>query len=135
MPIDKQILLNMAVKAAERAYAPYSGWHVGAVAQFIDFNTNTDGFMTGTNVENCSYGLTICAERSAICKGVSEGYKFLKAVAIAVLDKDQQPVKTFHPCGACLQFMAEFGRPDTLILLNGMGEYTLRQLLPYQCKI
>ena len=135
MPIDAELLSNIAINAADNAYAPYSGWHVGAVAQFVDLRTELIGYVTGSNVENASYGLTQCAERTAITRGIAEGYRTLQAVALATKDKHKNIVRSFFPCGACLQVIAEFGTPDTLIILAGIGEFPLRQLLPYSFRL
>lgn len=134
MVTDRQ-LSNMALAAANNAYAPYSGWHVGAVVQFVDLQTGLNAYISGVNVENVSYGLTQCAERTAITRGVAEGYRTIQAVAIATRDQDYNEVKTFFPCGACLQVISEFGGPDTLVILNGIGEFRLRELLPYAFRI
>lgn len=112
---------------ARNAYSPYSGYKVGAAALF----ENAAGTLFyGTNVENASYGLTICAERAAIFTGVSAGFRRLKAIAISTLDRDNKPIACFSPCGACLQVIAEFADDTTDIVLDGCGCYKLRDLLP-----
>jgi cytidine deaminase len=118
--------LVVARRAAEKAYSPYSGFKIGAAAWFEE----SPIVYTGCNVENASYGLTICAERNAIFFGVANGSLQLRQIAIAVLDEDNKPVKSFVPCGACLQVMAEFATPDTKILLDGVGEFLLADFLP-----
>jgi cytidine deaminase len=85
----------------------------------------------GANVENASYGLTICAERVAICNGITAGHTQLISIAISTLNSDNKPVRCFKPCGACLQFIAEFGAPNTEIIIDGDRTYTLRELLPH----
>ncbi|ODN29911.1 cytidine deaminase [Fervidobacterium thailandense] len=115
-------LLELAKRALENAYVPYSNFRVGAVLVAKDGR-----IFTGVNVENASYGLTNCAERTAIFKAVSEGAReFETLVVIADTDK---PVS---PCGACRQVMAEFGN-FRVILANTKGEYletSVSELLP-----
>lgn len=116
-------LIEIAKKVRENAYAPYSHFKVGAV-----LITKSGKVFTGVNVENASYGLTNCAERTAIFKAVSEGEKeFEKIVIIADTD---EPIS---PCGACRQVMAEFGN-FKVILANTQGQWletTVEELLPY----
>ncbi|MGC8820137.1 MAG: cytidine deaminase [Fervidobacterium sp.] len=116
-------LIELAKKARENAYAPYSHFKVGAVLV-----TKDGSIFTGVNVENASYGLTNCAERTAIFKAVSEGHtKFDTLIVIADTEK---PVS---PCGACRQVMAEFG-DFKVILANTKGDWietSVSQLLPY----
>lgn len=105
------------------AYVPYSNFKVGAAVL-----TSGGGIYTGCNVENASYGLCNCAERTAIFKAVSAGEREL--VAIAIMADTAQPVA---PCGACRQVMAEFGI-NKIIMCNLQGEQfiaTLEELLPY----
>ncbi|MEI6239876.1 MAG: cytidine deaminase [Planctomycetia bacterium] len=119
-------LLAAARLAAGRAYAPYSGWHVGAAVVF----TETQAPHVGANVENGSYGLTICAERSAIFAGVVAGGRRLSRVALTCRDRDGSLVAKIAPCGACLQVIAEFGGPDTAIMIDGRGTFRLADFLP-----
>jgi len=97
-------LLDLARKAAQNAYAPYSHFRVGAALRL----TNGE-IVTGTNVENVSYGLTLCAERSALVRAVSQyGPEIrIEAVAVANLNDASSP-----PCGACRQVLSEFILPD-----------------------
>lgn len=115
-------LIQAAREAREKAYAPYSGFKVGAAV------LSRDGrIFSGCNVENASYGLTNCAERTAVFKAVSEGGTQL--TALAVIADTRKPVA---PCGACRQVMAEFGI-EKIIMCNTKGERhiaTLDQLLP-----
>lgn len=119
-------VLNDALLLAQeyrvRAYAPYSGYTVGAVV--IAENGETFG---GVNVENASYGLTICAERAAVAGAVSAGHRRLKAVAIA-----GPPQSTSSPCGACRQVLREFGSGLRVLYTSrgGLVEATLEDLLP-----
>lgn len=106
----KQKLLSQAEAVAENSYSPYSKFPVGAAVLTAD-----NCIYTGTNVENSSYGLTICAERAAVVNAVSDGKT--EIVAIAVVTKD----KNAPPCGACLQFLLEFGS-DIEVLFFDKGQ-------------
>jgi cytidine deaminase len=115
-------LIDAARAAQRRAYAPYSNFHVGAALE------SEDGTIyTGCNVENASYGLTICAERAAICAAVAAGArKFRRAVVVSDVDPPAAP------CGACRQVLAEFGQE---LRIDGVGpaatiSWTIAQLLP-----
>jgi cytidine deaminase len=109
-----------ALSIAAKAYAPYSRFYVGAAASF-----ENGQLYCGANVENKSYGLTICAERSAVCSGIAAGQRKLERIAICCLAADAMP------CGACLQFLAEFGTPDTKILVGDTAIYFLGDLFPH----
>jgi homotetrameric cytidine deaminase len=118
-------LLEMARQAAQHAYAPYSGFRVGAALRL----TNGE-IVTGGNVENVSYGLTICAERSALVRAVAQfGPEIrIEAVAIANLNAAASP-----PCGACRQVLAEFILPDAPVIFpaaDGLRTMTFQELLP-----
>lgn len=116
-------LIDLAKKVRENAYAPYSKFKVGAVLV-----TKSGKIFTGVNVENASYGLTNCAERTAIFKAVSEGEREFDTIVI-IADTD----KPVSPCGACRQVMSEFGN-FKVILANTKGEWTqtsVDELLPY----
>jgi cytidine deaminase len=99
-------LIGLAGKARERAYAPYSGFAVGAVVESADGRV-----FTGCNVENASYGLTICAERVALCKAISEGARPARVVVIAATPG---PIS---PCGACREFIFELGGAHIEVVL------------------
>jgi cytidine deaminase len=124
---DDETLLAEARRAAERAYAPYSGWRVGAAAVFSD---GPGLIQRGTNVENGSYGLTICAERSAIFAAATAGLRRLDRIAITCRDAGGGLVAKIAPCGACLQVIAEFATPDTRIVIDGRGVFRLQDFLP-----
>ncbi len=120
---EMQELIGKAKEARENSYSPYSGFSIGAAILTIDGQV-----FTGTNIENASYGLTNCAERTAIFKAVSEGYRDFKALAI-IADTDR-PVA---PCGACRQVIVEFGGGIKVLMVNLKGdilELTSEQLLP-----
>lgn len=125
--VDHKFLTNTASYAAESAYSPYSGFKVGAAVVFKELPHT---LFRGVNVENASYGLTICAERAAIFAGIASGGKKLAAVAIACKNKDNETIACFQPCGACLQVIAEFAEQDTLIFLHQRGEFKLADFLP-----
>ena len=117
-------LVEAAKAAREGACAPYSGFTVGAAVE-----ASSGAIYSGCNVENASYGLTICAERMAVFKAVSAGEREITALAVV-----SGPGVT--PCGACRQVLAEFApRPEevTIVVVSGQGEercYTLGELLP-----
>jgi len=122
-PDEINRLIAAARKAREKAYAPYSRFLVGAAALGADGQ-----IYTGCNVENVSYGLTNCAERTAVFKAVSEGNREFKAIALFA-GTDQY----CSPCGACRQVIAEFGKDIPVIQANKRGSYiinTIEELLP-----
>ena len=123
-PIDWEALARAAAAARAYAHAPYSGFAVGAAALFED-----GGVTAGANVENASYGLTVCAERHAVAAGVFAGHGRLRAVL--VLAEGPAPVP---PCGACRQVMAEFGDRALPIqsrtVAGAQKTHTLEGLLP-----
>jgi cytidine deaminase len=115
-------LVAEAFKAVGAAYAPYSGIKVGACVV-----TAGGEVFCGSNVENASYGLTVCAERIAIFRAVVAGHRKLRTIAIAATGM-KEPL----PCGACLQVMAEFGIERVLVADGdgGFAAYGLKELLP-----
>jgi len=121
--IDEDALLDAARTVMERAYSPYSGVRVGAA--LLDGEGRVS---TGCNVENASYGLTICAERNALAHAVAEGQGSFLAVAI-VTNRDA----VLMPCGACRQVLSEFA-PDLWVICTGAGgaveRMRLGELLP-----
>ncbi len=121
--MNPEALLNLAVQAREKAYAPYSSFFVGAALL-----TCNGRVFTGSNVENASYGLTVCAERNAIFKAVNEGEREFDTIAIIGSGEEL----TF-PCGACLQVMAEFSKDLKVIAADRALRYEtflLSELLP-----
>ena len=119
---DKQSLIELANEARKQAYVPYSHYPVGAALR-----TKTGKTYTGVNIENAAYPQTMCAERVAIFKAVSEGEKEFEVISV-VTDNGGSP------CGGCRQVMAEFGL-DTIVLLadkngNLVKETTVNELLP-----
>ena len=124
----KQELCSIALKMRKRAYVPYSGHSVGAALLAEDGR-----IFTGCNVENAAYGPTICAERTAFVKAVSEGCRSFVAIAVAG-GMEETPEKYCPPCGTCRQVMAEFCGEDFIIMLARTAEdhrdHTLGELLP-----
>jgi cytidine deaminase len=119
-------LVEAARHAAASAYAPYSRFRVGSAVLTADGRT-----VVGCNVENASYGLTICAERVAVFRAVSEGATKILAAAVVCVDADPAaPLSHRMPCGACRQVFAEFMTPDSPIEIVGAGVFALRELLP-----
>lgn len=118
-----EMLIEAAKRAREKAYVPYSTFPVGAA-----LITEDGTLFTGCNIENASFGLTNCAERTAIFKAVSEGHRKFTAIAV-VADTPE----ACSPCGACRQVMSEFG-PDARVILTNLRGHTLvttvRELLP-----
>ena len=119
---EKQSLVDLANTARQRAYAPYSNYPVGSALR-----TRTGRIYTGVNVENAGYPQTMCAERIAIFKAVSEGETDFEVITV-VTDNGGSP------CGGCRQVMAEFGLDTIVILADGKGriveETTVKALLP-----
>ncbi len=121
-------LLHAAAKARQQAYAPYSGFCVGAAVACDDGT-----IITGCNVENASYGLAICAERNAVFAAVAGGHRVFQAVAVVA----DGPAPPATPCGACRQVLAEFCAPGcpvycaTADRLDTISEFTLEELLPH----
>ena len=125
MSIPKE-LLDAAREARENAYAPYSGFQVGAALRM----KGSDDIWTGANVENASYGATLCAERVALCAAVASELKEPRLEEIVIVAREPVP-----PCGMCLQVIREFADPETRVHLASPLEegpsYLLRELLPH----
>lgn len=119
---DDKALISLANEARKRAYAPYSRYRVGAALR-----TKSGRVFTGVNVENAAYPATMCAERVAVFKAVSEGEREFEAIAV-VTDNGGPP------CGGCRQVLAEFGLETRVLMANGEGEFvretTVAELLP-----
>ena len=118
-------LINLAVEVSNQAYVPYSHFPIGAVLL-----TKDGEIYTGVNIENASFGLTNCGERTAIFKAVSEGAREFQELIIY-----GQTEKPISPCGACRQVMAEFFEPDLPVTLVSQNKstvvMTVKDLLPY----
>jgi cytidine deaminase len=122
-PDVTQTLLKAALRARKEAYAPYSNFAVGAAVM-----TDSGEIFTGCNIENASYGATVCAERVAAFKAISAGHKSIKA--IAVVADHPQPVS---PCGICRQVISEFGPEAAVLMANTNGQTkmgNMKDLLP-----
>ncbi|HEY1803356.1 MAG TPA: cytidine deaminase [Terracidiphilus sp.] len=118
-------LLELARKAAENSYSPYSKFRVGAALHLDNGET-----VTGTNVENVSYGLTICAERAALVRAISQFGPKIRITAAAIVNLNEQ---ASPPCGACRQVLAEFiepGAPVVFPVADGTRTMTFSELLP-----
>ena len=126
-------LIKLAQEAMGKAYAPYSGYFVGAALLCADGTV-----YQGCNIENAAYGPTNCAERTAFFKAVSEGHRQFTAIAVCG-GKDGIITGPFPPCGVCRQVMREFCGEDFLIYMVGAnGSYetvTLAQLLPHSFQL
>lgn len=122
-------LIRSAMEARKKAYAPYSGYMVGAAVL-----TNELRIYTGCNIENAAYTPTVCAERTAVFKAVSEGWRRFKAIAVVGSPKGGITQYAF-PCGVCRQVMREFADADNFVIIVAKSEqdyqaFTLRELLP-----
>ncbi len=119
--ITKQHLIDSARTAVRNSYCPYSRLKIGAALSTIDGK-----IFSGCNIENVSFGLSICAERVALFKAISEGYSKFESIAIASVNN-----KPVFPCGACRQVLSEF-TPNLKIYVNNDNKiHDLRNLLPY----
>lgn len=126
-PAERLQLAAAARVAAERAYAPYSQFRVGAAVLAVD------GFIfPGCNVENASYGLSLCAERNALAAAIAAGARQFRAVAVACIDADPAlGLNGRMPCGACRQWLLELAPDAELIVAGEDRVFTIRELLPY----
>ena len=117
-------LINIAVEASEKAYAPYSKFAVGAALECDDGTV-----FTGCNIENAAYGCTNCAERTAVFKAVSEGKREFRRIAIFA-DTEEYCM----PCGTCRQVLSEFCKSDFKVIFgtdDNLNCITLNDILPY----
>jgi cytidine deaminase len=124
----QQQLIDAALSVRAHAYAPYSNFQVGAAVL-----TEDEKIFSGVNVENASYGLTLCAERVAVTTAVASGCRELKAVVVATSGGHS-------PCGACRQVLAEFGGQMQVLLVDAdnhesVRQFTLDELLPGQFRL
>lgn len=118
-----QKLIKVAIEAREKSYAPYSNFKVGAALL-----TTEDVIISGCNIESAAYSPTICAERTALAKAISEGHSSFQAICVVGNQK-----RTF-PCGVCRQFLREFSKDMTFIIASTQGDYdiyTMEMLLPH----
>jgi cytidine deaminase len=121
-------LLNLAQEASEKAYAPYSRFRVGAALECADGSV-----FTGCNIENSALGSTMCAERVAVYKAVSEGAKDFSRIAIYGEGEDY-----CMPCGSCRQVLSEFSKDMEVLCARGSGgyvSYRLKELMPHPFRL
>lgn len=122
-PLDA--LLEAAREASRLAYCPYSNFHVGAAIWA------KGQIFSGANIENASYGLTVCAERTATFAAILAGAVEIEAVAVSCVDAPAGSEPShLTPCGACRQVLAEFARPETPIVVDRVGTFTLAEIMP-----
>ena len=122
-PMDE--LLEAARSASRQAYCPYSHFHVGAAIRA------GGRIFTGANIENASYGLTVCAERTAVFAAVLAGYTQIEAIAVACVDSpDGSTHELLTPCGACRQVLAEFAGDEVPVAIDRVGILQMKDLLP-----
>ena len=122
---NAEALLAAAREAADQAHCPYSKFHVGAAVRCTDGTV-----VSGCNVENASYGLTICAERVALFNCVAQGLQPLE-LAVSCVDAQQDAALASRmPCGACRQVMQELLPNGAIVHIDGIGERRIEQLLP-----
>ena len=127
---EMDILVQRAMQARTQAYAPYSGFSVGAALL-----TKSGACYTGANIENASYSPTVCAERVAFFQAIHAGERDFSAIAIVGGKADGEAVEFCPPCGVCRQIMTEFCTDDFLILLSNGKEIksiTLDEMLPHR---
>ena len=130
--MDEISLIRQAFSARQNAYAPYSGFTVGAALLCVDGT-----IYTGANIENAAYSPSLCAERVAFAKAINAGKRSFTSIAVvggkAELGEGQ--IDLFYPCGVCRQWMAEFCQEDFTIIVasseDKFGVYSLKELLPY----
>lgn len=121
--MEDKLLIKIAMEAREKSYSPYSNFKVGAAVY-----TKSGKIFTGCNIESASYSPTICAERVAVSKCISEGYKDIEKIAVVGSDKSIS-----FPCGVCRQFILEFGRDIKIICAKNIESYkvyTIGELMP-----
>ena len=126
--MDNNALLDLAIASMQKAYAPYSHFHVGAALL-----TESGEVYTGCNIENAAYSATVCAERTAFFSAVRDGHRNFSKIAV-VGGKNGVLSDFTYPCGVCRQIMREFCRDDFILLFTDgktVQELTLGDLLPY----
>ncbi len=127
---EKDELIRQARSIAEFAYAPYSKFRVGAAA------LGERGIYTGTNVENASFGLSLCAERSALSAAIAKDDRYIRAIAVACIDANpEEPIRAQMPCGACRQWISELAPHATILIAGRDEEFTTGDLLPHAFRL
>lgn len=131
MTFDEDLLIDKAILAMNNSYSPYSHFKVGSAILL-----KNGEYLLGCNIENKSYSMTICAERCALSKLISEGYNKNDVVAMSVVAETKDPVT---PCGACREVMMELLNPDTCIILANTNRdkmtISVKDLLPLSFKL
>ena len=127
---EAEKLIKTAGEARKMSYSPYSHFAVGAALLCADGE-----IFTGANVENSSYGGTICAERSAFCAAISAGKREFAAIAVVGAKRGEEPAELCPPCGICRQVMRDFANKDEMIVICAKStddyiEHTLDEMLP-----
>lgn len=123
---EKEKLHQAAQEVARLAYAPYSKFRVGAAI------LGEKNIYLGTNIENASYGLGLCAERAAFASAIAQGERNFRAIAIACLDaKNKQDMASMMPCGACRQWIAELAATAEIIICGCDRSFSLEEILPF----
>jgi cytidine deaminase len=130
MKPDLEWLLAKAREASQHAHCPYSNFHVGAAI------LAGGKVYVGANVENASYGLTVCAERTAAFAAVLDGQTKFEAIAVSCVDASEgSEAGLLMPCGACRQVLAEFAGPETPVAVDRVGQFRLDELLPHAFRL
>jgi cytidine deaminase len=127
---EREKLCQAAREVARLAYAPYSKFRVGAAI------LGENGIYVGTNVENASYGLTLCAERSAFASAIARGERKFQAIAIACIDApNPEEIESITPCGACRQWIAELAATAEIIICGCDRSFGIEDLLPLSFRL
>ena len=127
---EREQLVQQARKTAEFAYAPYSRFRVGAAV------LGEQTIYSGTNVENASFGLTLCAERSALSAAVAAGDHRIRAIAVACIDANPgDAMGAQMPCGACRQWISELAPNATIFIAGRDEEFVIGDLLPHAFRL
>ncbi|MBF2022781.1 MAG: cytidine deaminase [Hydrococcus sp. C42_A2020_068] len=127
---EREKLCQAAREVARLAYAPYSKFRVGAAI------LGQRGIYVGTNVENASYGLTLCAERSAFASAIARGERKFQAIAIACIDApNPEEIESITPCGACRQWIAELAATAEIIICGCDRSFGIEDLLPLSFRL
>ncbi len=119
------VMIEESRRVSLNSYSPYSRMKVGASVV-----SGSGKIYSGCNVENASYGLSICAERVAISSAISAGESYIEKICITSTSSSDEFSNQSMPCGACLQFMLEFSGESLIVIVDGIGEFKLSELLP-----
>lgn len=129
-PKLRQKICKAAIDTAQLAYAPYSKFRVSAAVLC------QEKIYLGTNVENASYGLSLCAERAALAAAIAAGERTIDAIAIACIDAaDSENLRSLVPCGACRQWLAELAPTAAIIICGTDRTFSLEELMPLSFRI